>query len=312
MHSECPLNKACLNNKCIDPCPGTCGYGARCKVVNHNPICSCPSGFIGDPFVRCIKEISKHYEHVFYDISSNLFIETEVVQQNPCVPSPCGAFSICKNVDNRAVCSCLPNYFGQPPNCRPECVVNSECPLTKACQNQLCIDPCPGSCGSKADCKTINHIPVCFCIPGFTGDPFSGCYESKNQSIKFYLTRNYLIITVAIIEEPPHPCNPSPCGANAICKELNGAGSCSCLPEYLGDPYLGCRPECVVNTDCPRNKACVNNKCTNPCPGTCGLNAECIVNKHTPSCSCIPGYTGNPLQACHLIPESKILCCIFA
>lgn len=109
------------------------------------------------------------------------------------------------------------------------------------------------------------------------------------------------------MEEPKHPCNPSPCGANAICKELNGAGSCTCLPEYLGDPYTGCRPECVMNTDCPRNKACINNKCLNPCPGTCGLNAECTVNKHTPICNCLPGYTGNPLQSCHLLPPSKIL-----
>lgn len=119
------------------------------------------------------------------------------------------------------------------------------------------------------------------------------------------------IIAVVIQEEPAHPCNPSPCGANAVCKELNGTGSCTCLPEYFGDPYLGCRPECIVNTDCPRNKACINNKCVNPCPGTCGLNAECLVNKHTPTCSCLPRFTGNPLQACHPIPESKILYCIF-
>lgn len=110
---------------------------------------------------------------------------------------------------------------------------------------------------------------------------------------------------IEAVEEPKHPCNPSPCGSNAICRELNGAGSCTCLPEYIGDPYTGCRPECVMNTDCPRTKACINNKCTNPCPGTCGLNAECTVNKHTPICNCLPGYTGNPLQSCHLLPASK-------
>lgn len=42
--------------KCKDPCPGTCGLHARCRVVNHNAICSCNPGFVGDPFVRCIKE----------------------------------------------------------------------------------------------------------------------------------------------------------------------------------------------------------------------------------------------------------------
>lgn len=106
---------------------------------------------------------------------------------------------------------------------------------------------------------------------------------------------------------PNDPCNPSPCGANAICKERNNAGSCSCIPEYTGDPYTGCRPECVLNSECPRDKACINNKCRDPCPGMCGLYAECRVINHSPSCSCLPGYTGNPLSACQLLPiASKI------
>lgn len=54
--SECPQDKACVKQKCIDPCPGTCGVNGRCQVVNHNPICSCPPGYNGDPFVRCLKE----------------------------------------------------------------------------------------------------------------------------------------------------------------------------------------------------------------------------------------------------------------
>lgn len=99
--------------------------------------------------------------------------------KNPCIPTPCGLFSECKPVNNRAVCSCLPNYFGQPPNCRPECVVNSECALTKACINQRCKDPCAGSCGVNAECRPVNHVPVCYCLAGFTGDPFSGCQQCK-------------------------------------------------------------------------------------------------------------------------------------
>lgn len=113
-------------------------------------------------------------------------------------------------------------------------------------------------------------------------------------------------LSVVPTEGPKMPCNPSPCGANAICKERNGAGSCICLPEYFGDPYTGCRPECVTNSECDRKKACVNNKCRDPCPGTCGQNAECSVINHTPSCTCLPGYTGNPITACHMPPPSKI------
>ena len=106
-------------------------------------------------------------------------------------------------------------------------------------------------------------------------------------------------------DSPRNPCSPSPCGANAVCKERNGAGSCTCLPDYHGDPYVICRPECVTNGDCDGSKSCLNNKCVDPCPGTCGLNAECLVFNHAPRCSCLPRYTGNPSKTCLLIEESK-------
>lgn len=107
------------------------------------------------------------------------------------------------------------------------------------------------------------------------------------------------LFAVKPVEEAAHPCNPSPCGTNAICKEMNGAGSCTCLPEFYGDPYSGCRPECVINSDCSKAKSCRNNKCVDPCPGTCGINAECTVINHTPTCICLPGFTGNPSSSCH-------------
>lgn len=109
--------------------------------------------------------------------------------------------------------------------------------------------------------------------------------------------------------EPVSPCIPSPCGSNAVCREQNGAGSCTCLPEYFGNPYEACQPECIVNSDCASNKACVNNKCKDPCPGTCGPNAECQTVAHTPSCSCLPSYTGDPFRYCSLIiiqPGKKV------
>lgn len=103
------------------------------------------------------------------------------------------------------------------------------------------------------------------------------------------------------------PCSPSPCGANAICTEKNGAGSCTCMQNYRGDPYISCRPNCLSNSDCPRHKSCVNTKCVDPCIDNCGLNAECRVNFHSPVCYCLNGYTGNPTQICHKIEISKLL-----
>lgn len=102
---------------------------------------------------------------------------------------------------------------------------------------------------------------------------------------------------------PTSPCTPSPCGPNAICKEQNGVGSCTCLPEFIGNPYEGCRPECVINSDCPSNLGCIRSKCQNPCPGTCGPNSNCQVINHLPTCTCVPGFTGDPFRYCQQMEE---------
>lgn len=116
-------------------------------------------------------------------------------------------------------------------------------------------------------------------MEGYTGDPFSNCYPKPH-------------VIVPVVRDDP--CNPSPCGSNAQCRD----GICTCLPEYQGDPYTGCRPECVLNSDCPRDKACIRNKCVDPCPGTCAINAICDVINHVPMCSCPSGMIGNAFVMC--------------
>lgn len=97
------------------------------------------------------------------------------------------------------------------------------------------------------------------------------------------------------------PCNPSPCGANTKCEN----GQCFCLPDYHGNPYTGCRPECVLHTDCSRDRACVQHKCSDPCVGTCAVNAICEVLNHIPNCRCPEGMEGNAFTQCSLI-KSKV------
>lgn len=96
--------------------------------------------------------------------------------EDHCNPSPCGQNSHCQNVNNQAICSCLPGYYGTPPACRRECAINSDCVNTKSCVNERCIDPCPGSCAPNyAECRVINHKAVCSCLPHYTGDAFVRC-----------------------------------------------------------------------------------------------------------------------------------------
>lgn len=109
---------------------------------------------------------------------------------------------------------------------------------------------------------------------------------------------------MAYIPPDEGPCQRNPCGINAECREQNGAGSCTCLTNFYGDPHSECRPECVMNNDCPMSRACINTKCQDPCPGACGVNAQCHVVNHSPICTCLPGYQGRPFESCNRIPPS--------
>ena len=59
-NSDCERSKACVNTKCVDPCIGSCGLNAECRVLFHSPHCHCINGYTGDPQQICrIVEISK-------------------------------------------------------------------------------------------------------------------------------------------------------------------------------------------------------------------------------------------------------------
>lgn len=105
---------------------------------------------------------------------------------NPCLPNPCGPNAMCRDVNNRAECSCLEGMFGAPPNCRPECVINQDCPSNRACIRQRCEDPCIGTCGFNALCNTQHHQPKCSCLDGYEGDPYTGCHMHQSEYILFH------------------------------------------------------------------------------------------------------------------------------
>jgi len=260
INAECSSNRACMQLKCRDPCPGSCGINAQCNVINHTPICTCVEGYTGDPFTSCqLKPVQE-----------------EPVEIDPCNPSPCGPNAQCRD----GICTCLPEYQGDPyVGCRPECIMSSECPRSKACIRNKCGDPCPGTCGSNAVCEVINHVPICSCPPGTLGNAFVDCRPAPPVSV----------VT--------NPCSPSPCGPNSQCREINNQAVCSCVPGYIGSPPA-CRPECIVSSECPLNEACSNQKCRDPCPGTCGVGAKCNVVNHRPICSCPARYSGDPFVRC--------------
>lgn len=218
-------------------------------------------------------------QHIYVNIymynPNPTLVAIEPVKTDPCNPSPCGSNTLCRD----GICTCLSEYQGDPyTGCRPECVLSTDCTRDKACLSNKCVNPCPGTCGQNAECSVINHIPMCNCPSGYSGDAFISC---------------------RIIERPVKtiPCNPSPCGPNSQCRAINEQAVCSCVPGYLGSPPT-CRPECVTSSECPLNQACVNQKCIDPCPGTCGVSAICQVVNHNPICSCPSGTSGDPFIRC--------------
>lgn len=187
-NSECDNTKACINQKCRDPCPGVCGNNAQCFVVNHSPSCECFSGYTGNPSIECREIPRSKFKQICIQLQCSRLTYTHnysddyIPPVNPCQPSPCGPYSSCKTHDGHAVCSCLQNYYGSPPSCKPECSVSSDCSSNKACENERCIDPCPGTCGFDARCNVVNHSPICSCPPNYSGDPFVRCYKEDRKT----------------------------------------------------------------------------------------------------------------------------------
>lgn len=229
---------------------------AVCSVSNHVPSCKCPEGTTGDAFRYC--SIVPKYD--------------TPIERDPCNPSPCKVGSTCRRSGSTAICECNPGLRGNAyeTGCHPECTINTDCPLKQACSNFKCVDPCQrGVCAYNAECRVINHAPVCSCPEKTYGDPFRQCQP---------------------MPERRDPCSPSPCRANGVCRVINGAASC----QY---------PECVVNEECSSSKACFNQRCGDPCLRACGDNALCHVRNHKAVCSCPTGYIGSPFTQCSRAQE---------
>jgi len=129
----------------------------------------------------------------FFYASNFILLAQIPVSLTPCKPNPCGPNSQCQPRGDESVCTCLPDFIGSPPNCRAECVSNSECSNHLACINKKCRDPCIGSCGANANCHVVSHTPMCSCINGYTGDPFTQCILRER---KYHLGKTDMILLI--------------------------------------------------------------------------------------------------------------------
>ena len=101
------MTQACINRECQNPCLyEQCGQNAQCHPENHRAVCTCNIGHKGDPYSFC-----RPYECLTNpDCPDHLKCSNE-----KCVdPCECADFADCDARNHRGICTCIPDYTGDP------------------------------------------------------------------------------------------------------------------------------------------------------------------------------------------------------
>lgn len=113
-NSDCPLDKYCINSKCVTPCTAdACKKPAECRVHLHEEYCVCPPGYISSNN-GCIPDEAVCTSDIDC-LTGTTCIDKKCV--NPCKHiNPCGTNAICKVIDTTPVrtmiCECETGYRG--------------------------------------------------------------------------------------------------------------------------------------------------------------------------------------------------------
>lgn len=308
-NNDCPTDKRCVNEQCINPClyENPCSPRAECLPQDHQAVCKCPPGLIGNPYIDCKPEV--RLECVYDTDCSSTLACINSKCKDPCLElTPCNLPSKCQVIPSipvrTMICICPEGYISSGSGtCKPiesirviGCISDSDCGPEKSCVNSICRDPC--NCGQNALCRIKEHKPVCTCEQGYDGNPEIGCVKigcsSNDECSGQNVCKNRQCIPA---------CQADSCGTRAECSGINHRAVCDCPPGFSGDPKLSCvRLECRSDSECPLDKACINNKCENPCEKTavCDIKEVCNVYNHRPECSCPPGFVNDPVKGCIL------------
>merc|ERR1712228_189632 len=181
--------------------------------------------------------------------------------------------------------------------CVPGCRSSSDCPITQACDNNQCIDPCTiAQCGVNAICITQNHKPFCSCPPGMTGDPLASC-DMPMKSCKNNLQCGAGSLCSDGICASKCVSSDQDCLPNEVCKSGVCKRICS-INDQCGDNQVCidrmCVKGCLTSQQCPGNQVSSGNQCRDPCQDNppCGDCASCQVVSHQVQCSCPAGAAG--------------------
>jgi hypothetical protein len=200
---DCPLDKACRSQECVNPCLTTqCGTRAVCEVDFHTAICVCPPGLQGNPQAACIEAGCRQDS----DCATNEkcgFIPgrgyTRKECQPLCNPGNCAIGADCTARNHKETCSCrFPLKGDGYAACvepviseEPECRVDVDCPPQMTCMRETCQNPCIVSnpCTSSQQCivtDTFSSIRsvACVCPPGTLAGYGGTCTQGILKGIK--------------------------------------------------------------------------------------------------------------------------------
>ena len=290
-NNDCPLDKACISKKCVDPCQRTsCGDKAVCEVDFHQAHCSCPPGLQGNPIVNCFSvectddddcgtaEKCDFSRQKCYDI---------------CQQEPCGSDdAYCEARNHKKSCTCPPplqgdgnvycglkrklmkliwitesiskfNHTAEP--IETGCLVHSDCNPGLACEKEQCVNPCivANPCTGSKTCTVSSSRPgdpvvACLCPSGLVSGEYGICEPGMKELKAFWVELMWLSILVTGV------------------------------------------PQCTSNSECLDQEVCHQGSCQNACMfKECGSNAKCSATNHQASCDCYSGFSGTPDVECY-------------
>ena len=68
-----------------------------------------------------------------------------------------------------------------------ECETDYDCDDSYICFSSKCQFPCSliSPCGPNTNCQNKNHAAQCNCLPGYQGNPLTGCDPGKNSLVEY-------------------------------------------------------------------------------------------------------------------------------
>lgn len=190
-NDDCDDSQICdrLNRVCRPACSeNACASDALCTARDHRPVCDCPPGRSGDPYLRgCTKDVTDECKT---DADCNAPLACVNARcTDLCLGNPCEAALLCKIVDIlplRAVACVCPDdgHVAPDSGCRAppsaECTTDSECALSQICRRGSCVDACKADpCGLNALCESNDHASRCTCPQAYYGNPRIECNPGK-------------------------------------------------------------------------------------------------------------------------------------